>query len=127
MARIRLSTSGTTTTPPADEVSIYAKPDLNLYLKDALGNERQLLDTGTASPGYAVEQFTLSLQNILDEEVVLAETPSHADRVLVQVDGAAPCFYSLDFTVNGNAVSWSGLRLAGLLEAGDLLQVIYLV
>ena len=49
------------------------------------------------------------------------------ERTLLTPDGGLNSFYGLDFTVAADVLSWSGLRLDGLLEPGDVLQVIYSV
>jgi len=125
MARIRLATIPTTDTPPAGEVSIYAKADRNLFLKDDLGVERLIFDSGSAPGGYVVEYFTLDALQIAAKKILLADTPTEADHVIVDVYGAGACFFSLDYTVSGNALEWDGLNLDGLLEVGDVVRVIY--
>lgn len=128
MARIVLATIPTETTPDSGKVSIYAKPNTNLYLKDDAGNERLILDSGSATGvGYTVEYFTLDISDILAKEITLADTPIKDNNTLLAVDGGGVCFYGLDFVVAGNKLNWIGLRLDGLLEPGDVLQVIYSV
>jgi hypothetical protein len=126
MARIRLATVPTTTTPAAGEVSIYAKADDSLYLKDSSGTERMIIDSSCPGfEGYKVEYFTLTLGEIIAGEITLTDTPAFPGRTLLNVYGAAPSFYAIDFTVAANVLSWTGLGLDGLLEPGDVLQVIY--
>jgi hypothetical protein len=126
MARIRLATIPTTTTPASGEVSIYAKGDDNLYLKDSTGLERLILDSSTASDPIKVEYFTLTLGEIIAGQVTLASTPIHPAKVLLTPYEGVPSFYGLDFTVAGNVLSWTGLGLDGLLGPGDILQVVYI-
>lgn len=125
MARIRLATIPTTTTPASGEISIYAKADTNLYLKDPTGLERLIIDSTCAAEPLKVEYFTLTLGDIIAGQVTLTDTPIHANRVLLTPYEGVPSFYGLDFTVAGNVLSWTGLGLDGLLEPGDILQVIY--
>jgi len=126
MARIRLATIPTTTTPASGEVSIYAKGDDNLYLKDSTGLERLILDSSSASDPIKVEYFTLTLSEIIAGQVTLASTPIHPAKVLLTPYEGVPSFYGLDFTVAGNVLSWTGLGLDGLLGPGDILQVVYI-
>lgn len=127
MARIRLTNNAAAEpAAPAGQMSVYSKLDKFLYIQAEDGLERQLVDSSShGALGYTVEYFTLGIGDILSSSITLADTPYFPDRVLLQIDGAAPSFYSLDFTVSGNTLSWGGLRLDGLLEPGDVLQVIY--
>lgn len=128
MARLVLATIPTETTPEAGKIAIYAKANNNLYLKDDTGLERLIFDgQSAAGTGYKVEYFTLDIGDILAKEITLAQTPHQEDQTLLSVDGAGSCFYGLDYAVTGNALHWTGLRLDGLLEPGDVLQVIYSV
>lgn len=128
MARIRIQTTPTDSTPAANQLSIYARPDNNLYTKDSSGVERKLLDDTMSGVGaYEVEYFILTPGDIAAKELTLSATPVNAQKVLVNVDGAPPCFYNLDYTVSGNKVQWTGSRFDGLLETGDVLQIVYVV
>ena len=126
MARIRLATIPTTTTPVAGEISIYAKGDDNLYLKDSSGLERLIIDSTSASQSFKVDYFTLTLGEIIAGQVTLTSTPAETSKVLLTPYEGVPSFYGMDFTVAGNVLSWTGLGLDGLLEPGDILQVIYI-
>lgn len=129
MARIRLTNNAAAeSVPPVGQLSIYSKLDLGLYVQGEDGLERRVIDDACpGASGYIAEYFTLDLRDILAKEIVLTNTPAQPTYVLLQIDGAPPSFYTLDFTVSGNTLSWSGLRLDGLLEPGDVLQVIYFV
>lgn len=128
MARIRLETTPTDATPPANQLSIYARPDNRLYTKDSTGLERLLLDDSMSGIGaYEVEYFILDPLEIAAKELELTSAPTNALKVLVNIDGAPPCFYNLDYIVTGNKVQWAGKRLDGLFETGDVVQVIYVV
>lgn len=126
MARIRLGQVVSETAPPAGQISVYAKTDDSLYLQTPSGLEKLLIDSSSAAAyGYKVEYFTLDIGDILAKEVILAEAPAFPIKTLLTVDGAPTSFYTLDFTVGGNVLTWSGTRLDGLLEPGDVLQVVY--
>lgn len=127
MARIRLATTPTTDTPPVGQVSVYAKSDLKLYLKDETGAEYQLLTSGTPGVGgYFVDYYTLDAGEVTAKEIELSGSPTQPTRVLLDIaDGGGSRTYLLDYTVSGNVLSWNGLRLDGLLEEGDELRVVW--
>jgi hypothetical protein len=75
--------------------------------------------------GYYVEQFLLNEEMVLEKSITLSNAPTHPNRTLVFVDGAGPTFIGLDFFVIGNRVSWDLMRLDGVLDANDRLQVVY--
>lgn len=126
MARITLATTPTETTPPAGQLSIYAKPDDNLYLKNSSGTEYLIFNAGVPGVGgYEVEQFTITEAQELAAEIELASTPTEPTRTLLFIDGAPATFYGLDFTVTGNVLSWGGTRLDGLLLEADLVRIVY--
>ena len=74
---------------------------------------------------------TLTAQNITDKFVDLSETVKTANTVQVQVVGGPLQAVAVDFNVINDAgsllrrISWNGLGLDGILEAGDVLQVWY--
>lgn len=126
MARIRLGQVASETPPPSGQLSLYAKTDEGLYIQTPGGLEKLLIDSSSAAAfGYKVEYFTLDIGDILAKEVTLADAPAFPIKTLLTVDGAPTSFYTLDFTVSGTVLTWSGTRLDGLLEPGDVLQVVY--
>lgn len=84
-----------------------------------------VLRQAAASASIQVEYFTLGASEVTAKEIELAGVPASANKTLVSVDGAANCFYNLDYTVTGKKVKWNGTRLDGLLETGDRIQVVY--
>ena len=128
MAKIRITEAGSETAPAVGQLALYAKTDHNLYLITPAGVERKIFDDSMPGIGaYDVEQFTLTAMQVGTAQITLATPPAFPTKTLLQVDGAGPSFYGVDFTVTGSTLSWSGLRLEGLLEAGDLIQVVYIV
>jgi hypothetical protein len=127
MARIRLATVPTSDTPPVGQVSIYAKSDLKLYLRDETGAEYEILTGGTPGVGgYEVDYVTLDAAQIAAKEVELSGTPTHPLRTLLDItNGGGAQIYSLDFSVLGNVLSWDGLRLDGILSEGDEIRIIW--
>lgn len=126
MARIRLGKVASETAPPSGQISFYAKTDDNLYVKLATGDEFQLINSGTPGAcGYFVEQIELDSTQALNKEITLADAPNFPEKTLLYIDGGAPAFYTLDFEVTGDVLSWSGKRLDGLLETGDVMRIVY--
>lgn len=126
MARIRLGQIATESAPPAGQISFYAKTDDNLYFQTGSGDEYQLLNSGTPGVGgYKVEQHLVDLGQLVSKEIELSEIPTHPTMTLVQIEGAGPTFYGVDFTVSGNVLTWNSLRLDGLLGLNDRVQIIY--
>lgn len=126
MGRIRLGKVASETAPPAGQVTFFAKSDDNLYVKLATGDEFQLINSGTPGAlGYSVEQIEIDSTQELNKQITLSLTPSFPEKTLLYIDGGAPAFYTLDFEVTGDVLSWSGKRLDGLLEQGDLVRIVY--
>ena len=71
------------------------------------------------------ESFLLTQDNVDDRVVVLA-TPMKVGAIpLLWVLGGVIQAYSLDYTVVGDAVMWTGLGLEEILEPGDTIQIQY--
>lgn len=75
--------------------------------------------------GYYLEEFTLNSGNIISKSVTIANTPTTPAATLMVISGAPNMSYSEDFTISGTTVSWNGLGLDGILEAGDIISVVY--
>lgn len=126
MARILLATIPTTTTPSAGQVSIYAKGDLKLYFKDETGAEYELLSSGSSLSGYEVDYFVISSAEELAKQIQLSGTPTQPTKTLLDIyGGGGTRIYSIDYTVTNDILSWSGLRLDGLLSVGDEVRVVW--
>jgi hypothetical protein len=105
-------------TPPVESIDVFIVNDPESLVVEIGG--------GSGSSGnYLVEQHLLDAGDIAAKSVTLSAAPTIANFVLLQVDGGAPAFYGLDFTVAGNTLSWNSLRLDGLLAVSDRIQVIY--
>lgn len=78
--------------------------------------------TGT----FNVEYRTLTAGEATAESLALASTPADASKVIVDAIGGAAQHFGVDFTVAGNSLSWNGLGLDGILEAGDVLRIQYI-
>jgi len=83
------------------------------------------LDLTSDASLYTTDLVTLTPAQITAGEVTLSATPTTANQTLLLVQGAPSQQYSLDYTVTGNVLSWSGLGLDGVLIAGDNLTIIF--
>lgn len=79
---------------------------------------------GEAS-GFIVDKIELTQEDINNKFVTLSQTPLVYDAVMVNIDGGIPQINGIDFVVDGNKISWSGLGLDGFLEETDVLIVQY--
>jgi hypothetical protein len=82
-------------------------------------NQINTLSSGT----YKVNLFTLSSTDITNGYVTLSTAPITAANTILTVIGGPMQDYSIDYTVSGTQLSWSGLGLDGILTAGDKLVV----
>lgn len=77
----------------------------------------------TSAP--VVEYREVSAGEIDDKQMTLAQTPGNSTVVMVDLIGGSAQRLSVDYSVAGATLGWSGLGLDGLLEAGDVLRVHY--
>ena len=86
-------------------------------------------DSSGPGPGpgadFYVEQFVLSGAEASAKAVTLATAPTNAARTVLIVKGAGGQYYGDGFIVSGTTLSWGGLELDGVLEAGDRLSIIH--
>lgn len=111
-----------------DEIDVYlsSADSIDVYIiNDPESLVVEVGGSGGSGGNYLVEQHLLDAGDIAAKSVTLTAAPKIANYVLLQVDGGAPAFYGLDFTVSGNTLSWNSLRLDGLLAVSDRIQVIY--
>lgn len=78
-----------------------------------------------SSGSYNVQKYTLNGTDISNKFVTLSTTPTTANLTCLTVIGGIEQDYSVDFTVSGTQLSWSGLGLDGVLVSGDKLVVTY--
>lgn len=110
--------------PPVGQVSFYSKIDKSLYFQTEDGNEYKILDSSQPI-SYEIEYITVTLLDFVNKSITLNATPNFPDRTLLTVEGGPPQFYNLDYAVVGSSVTWDLLGLDGLIEVGDIIQVIY--
>lgn len=126
MARILLATTPTIDTPNTGLVSIYSKANLKLYYKDETGAEYEILSTGSSISGYNVDYFTISSAEELSKQIQLSGIPTDPSKTLLDIYGGGGVqIYSIDYTVSGDILSWSGLRLDGVISTGDEVRVVW--
>lgn len=104
-------------TAPADASSVYVA-----YITE--GTPTPTVPSGTLQ----VEYRTISGAEATAKNLTLIATPLSAANVMVDMIQGSSQEYSVDFTVTGTTLSWSGLGLdlvVGLV-AGDKLRIQYL-
>jgi len=72
-----------------------------------------------------IEYITVSGTDITNKYVTLAYTPFLATEVALGIIGGSTQTYGVNYTVSGTKLSWDGLGLDGVLEAGDKFRIIY--
>jgi hypothetical protein len=121
---IRLVSGTAAGTPPAGCIHIYSKADKKLYYKDDTGTEYELGTVQDAST-IEVEYITLDATAIANKQITLAYTPLNPTEVTLDIISGPSQVYSVDYTVTGNILSWSGLPPEAFLEVGDSCRVTY--
>lgn len=124
-----------------DDLSAVTSDDLTVVVdlstlttrKASMGNLRSFFVNDVESrvseledrPRRYSETITLTLQNVSQRKVDLTNAPISGYDVVILPRGGCAQFLGEDFTVDGAEVSWQGLGLDGLLEAGDIINVDY--
>ncbi len=80
---------------------------------------------GGGGTSLITEQFSLTALQASNKEVTLFYTPTTPAYTVLLVQGGAGQAYSLDYTVSGSVLSWSGLGLDGFLDDTDTIIVIH--
>jgi prefoldin subunit 5 len=78
-----------------------------------------------AASSLKVEYRTITAGEEAAKQLTLAEAPTTATEVALDVRGGGAQFYTNDFTVSGSVLTWSGLGLDGLLVENDKVRIIY--
>jgi len=116
-----------TYTTPNDNWTLIRKSNDKAYTYD--GDTSSWIEVGgiTQQEIDVVEEFTLTSTDITNKKVTLTYTPVNANYVRLDVIGGGAQDNGVDFSVNVTTkeLSWSGLGLDGILEAGDVLRVTY--
>jgi hypothetical protein len=80
---------------------------------------------GDVDTNRRVEYRTLILADISGQGITLSNSPATATKTELYVMEGQPAEYTADFSVVGNALSWAGGGLDGILAVGDKLKVVY--
>lgn len=80
---------------------------------------------GGGGADFYVELFELSPAEISAGSITLATAPTTPARTVLVIKEGVGQYYGDDFQVSGTTLSWSGLGLDGILEAGMKLSVIH--
>lgn len=73
--------------------------------------------------GITEDAFTLTPQHIADRGVTLSAAPADPSKVEFVAYGGPEQRANVDFVVTGTSLSWAGLSLELLLQAGDAITV----
>ena len=76
-------------------------------------------------PYWKQDLFTLNSTQITNKQVSLSETPYDADSMDLKVYKGATQIQTIDFSVSGSTLSWSGTVLEDVLEVGDIISARY--
>lgn len=84
----------------------------------------QLLAQSNAGP-VRVEYRELTVTEASEKSLYLQATPANTQQVAFDVLGGVPQLNGVDFTIVGTKVDWSVSELGDLLEAGDVIRLLY--
>lgn len=93
------------------------------YWNANLGTWNVITGTSAAVSYFPEPVKELTVVDISNKQIALSKTPTTANKTRVIVIGGINQEYDVDFTVSGNILSWNGLGLDGVLEAGDKIIV----
>lgn len=124
-----------------DDLSAVTSDDLTVVVdlstlttrKASMGNLRSFfvndiesrVDELEERPRRFSETIVITHISLLMKRVLLTNTPLSGYDMVILPRGGCAQFLGEDFAVDGTEVSWQGLGLDGLLEAGDIIHVDY--
>lgn len=95
-----------------------------IYYWDATSGTWNVISAEAAGVSYFPQPvLELTTIDISNKQITLSRTPTTAEETRVIVVGGINQEYGVDFTVSGDVLSWNGLGLDGVLEAGDKLII----
>lgn len=74
-----------------------------------------------------VENRTVSAAEATAKELTLSATPKDASKVSFSFPNGSDQVNGTDFSVSGDVLSWNGLSLETLIEAGDVITLTYFI
>lgn len=84
----------------------------------------QLLAQSNAGP-VRVEYREITATEAANKALNLQATPANTQQVALDILEGVPQLIGLDFTVVGTTLDWSAGELSELLEAGDIVRILY--
>lgn len=117
----------------SDDLAVVVDLSTLTTRKASMGNLRtffvddieERVDELESAPKPYTDTIVLTPTNITTKRVTLTNAPLLAYNTTIQPRGGCTQFKGEDFIVDGADISWSGLGLDGLLEAGDIINVDY--
>jgi hypothetical protein len=108
---------------PDGSLAVAIDTDM-LYTFNASGSTWVLIGPSSGpGSGYIVNEFTLSSTDISNKFVTLTASPTNPSLSVLEVIGGPTQRYGSDYSISGSTLTWSGLFLDGVLEAGDQLII----
>ena len=87
------------------------------------GDGTWAIPAGGGATNYYVNLFTLNGTDISNGYVTLSQAPDTPADTVLNIIGGVVQNYSVDFTVTGSQLIWSGYSLSAILTSGDQLIV----
>jgi hypothetical protein len=72
-----------------------------------------------------VEYRIISAGEATAKSLTLAAAPADSAEVVFGVEGGGVQILGLDFNVSGSTLTWNGLALDGIINAGDQVYILY--
>jgi hypothetical protein len=121
-AKIRWTKSEEPETPPEGRAFLWYDNDGSFKIKRDDGFVQNIIGQ---SFNVIVEYFTLDQNHIDNAQIQLQFAPSIPDQTVFDIISNGPQFYSDDFIVTGNILSWEDKPIDGILSIGDRIRVQY--
>lgn len=123
-SKIRFAEDIEPDTPPDDRVWLwYDSTDHIFKYKLDDGSVHNLIVPGQTF--FAEAAYTITPTDISNKYITLTYSPTVPAQVSFLMQNNPVKLFSVDFTVSGNQVQWTGLGLDGLILAGDVVVVQY--
>lgn len=108
------------------DLAIVTDSDPNaIYSYEESGSTWKQVGTSGSGANWSVEHRTITSGEITNKELTLANSPSGATSIIVDIVGGTAQGYTSDYVVSGSTLSWNGKNLDGVLEENDVVRVSY--